>query len=220
MPRFGSCCGAFGLPGQPGLPGDSAADDETVFPMGYEADGKADGKAQAQARARAEALRAEAAARAMAELDPREAVGITREALYDKLLAAALASSSPFVNICRMRDMGFRTAEMASHLVRLADEEPAFRFSNTRLLVNMGVLVAFPPLASEPPALEEPVRGEPAPGAAEAAVRCPMRGLFGGGKRAGKGKGKGTAQIPGAWAGRPAPLARPPAGPVSRLSGY
>ena len=89
-------------------------------------------------------------------------VGIPQQELYRKLRDAALASNNSFVHLCRMYDMGFRGQELVGLLVRYVEEdEPGFKFSHMKLLVDMGVIVPTPPL----PALGAPVDGS-APGSA------------------------------------------------------
>ena len=118
----GFCCGAFGAVGDD--------DDEMVFLIGAEAE-DADGLQKPHL-----------------DVVYPGAVCIAQEELYRKLLDAALASNSPFSNLCRMYDMGFRGTLLVRHLVTCA-EEPAFKFSHLKLLVDMGVLVPSPPLASD-----------------------------------------------------------------------
>jgi hypothetical protein len=154
----GFCCGAFGAVGDD--------DDEMVFLIGAEAE-DADGLQKPHL-----------------EVVYPGAVCIAQEELYRKLLDAALASNSPFSNLCRMYDMGFRGTLLVRQLVTCA-EEPAFKFSHLKLLVDMGVLVPSPPLASDSDVPRAAAAAAAASGDRLAcprprwAPRCPMLGLCG-----------------------------------------
>ena len=129
-------------------------------------------------------------------------VFIAQEELYRKLMDAALASNNTFVYLCKMFHMGFRDTELVGRLVRFAEEEePAFKFSHMKILVDMGVLVPIPPLV---PALGAPAADKASLGR-QPKPKSPLFGLCG--LRAKKHPGDETW----AWGS---------ARPAARQSGY